>query len=264
MRSTCDPAAERLAATLSAVTAQEFSSDEQRWIRAIEKLRAGFASTQESVSFVDYGAGSPGDRMSSEEMARGRAQSRSLAELAMRTSKKSPWTHLLLKLVRNFRPKRCLEFGTCVGISTAYQAAGLRLNGQGILVTMEGAAALADRARQNLAALQLEGVHFEVGRFADILEDVLNSYGPFDFVFIDGHHDGQATRQYFDHILPKLTPGAVVIFDDILWYKSMAQAWRDIRSRREVRLSVDHGAMGICVVDRGATNQWAFSYPLNS
>ena len=92
------------------------------------------------------------------------------------------------------RPGSCLEMGTAVGVSTAYQAAALRLNRHGSFVTIEGATSLADIARSNFQQLGLDTVEVVVGRFQDTLTEVLTSRQPVDYVFVDGHHDEQATR----------------------------------------------------------------------
>ena len=53
--------------------------------------------------------------------------------------------------------------------------------------------------------------------------------GPFGLAFIDGHHDGDATIDYFNQIKPTLTKNAVVMFDDIDLYTDMARAWSEIQ-----------------------------------
>src|SRR5688572_21226429 len=41
----------------------------------------------------------------------------------------SVWGRFLMRLVRELAPRSCLELGTGFGLSTAYQAAALELNG---------------------------------------------------------------------------------------------------------------------------------------
>ena len=88
--------------------------------------------------------------------------------------------------------------GTAVGISAAYQAAALALNGRGTFTTLEGAEPLAD-----------------IGRFEDTLDAVLERRRPVDYVFVDGRHDRQATLAYFEQTIPFLAETAFLIFDDI-------------------------------------------------
>ena len=109
---------------------------------------------------------------------------------------------LLHKLLRKTKSVSCLELGTCLGISASYQAAALELNGAGRLITMEGAAPVAALAQQTVDKLGHGRVTIEVGRFQDTLDGVLAANKPFDYAFIDGHHDGPATVDYYNRILP--------------------------------------------------------------
>lgn len=108
--------------------------------------------------------------------------------------------------------------GACLGISGAYQAAALELNGAGKLCTMEGAPAFAQVAIGNWKSLGLsERVSVAIGPFHTTLAAVLATGRPVDFCFIDGHHDEAATMQYFEQVLPCLAPAALLVFDDIRW-----------------------------------------------
>jgi predicted O-methyltransferase YrrM len=163
-------------------------------------------------------------------------------------SSKSPLGALLLfRLVRELRPAHALELGTNLGISAAYQAAALALNGGGELHTIEGAPRLAALARAHLASLGLAAEVHE-GRFSDVLPGLLARTAPLDYVFIDGHHDGPATVGYFAQIHPALGPGALVVFDDIAWSAGMAEAWRTVRADPRVRVAIGLGTMGACLV----------------
>ena len=145
-------------------------------------------------------------------------------------------------------PNQCLEFGTCLGISTLYQSAALALNGSGNIVTMEGAESLASRAQKNFQELECKNIVGVVGRFDDVLNEVIDSHQPFDFVFIDGHHEGNATKRYFERLLPSVTRNAVMVFDDIHWSGSMKEAWKYIVRHRRVKYSVDLYQVGIIIV----------------
>ncbi len=167
-----------------------------------------------------------------------------------RASKPPFWALLLFKLVREFRPQSAVELGTCVGISAAYQAAAQALNGSGRLFTLEGADPLAELAAQNLRALRLDHAHVIAGPFQKTLVGVLQQCQPVDYGFIDGHHDGRATVDYFHDFLPHLAEEAVLVFDDIAWNAGMRQGWATIIKHESVRIAIDLGTLGLCVVDR--------------
>jgi predicted O-methyltransferase YrrM len=140
--------------------------------------------------------------------------------------------------------------GTAVGISGAYQATALKLNGHGKLVTLEGADSIAQIARSNFQRLGLDSVEVVVGKFDETLPKVLAETQPVDYVFIDGHHDERATVAYFEQIVPFLAESALLVFDDITWSDGMAKAWKTIAGNRRVGVAVDLGQMGLCVVDK--------------
>jgi predicted O-methyltransferase YrrM len=152
--------------------------------------------------------------------------------------------------------------GTAVGISAAYQAAALSLNGHGTLVTLEGASTLADIATENFRLLGLDTVELVVGRFQDTLPDVLTKRRPVDYVFVDGHHDEQATLAYFEQILPFLKETALLVFDDIGWSEGMKRAWNTITKDKRLSLAVDLGPVGVCVIDSSVVGRRYFSIPL--
>ena len=153
--------------------------------------------------------------------------------------------------------------GTAVGISAAYQAAALALNGRGTFTTLEGAEPLADIARDNLRRLGLGMVEVVVGRFEDTLDAVLERRRPVDYVFVDGRHDRQATLAYFEQTIPFLAETAFLIFDDIAWSDGMKQAWRTIARDKRVGLAVDLGVVGLCVLRGSMAGHREFNVPLN-
>ena len=155
-------------------------------------------------------------------------------------------------------PRQCLELGSSLGLSAAYQASAIQLNGSGQLDTLEGAATIADRARANLDELSVRAT-VTTGRFQDTLEPLLKERPGIDVAFLDGHHDRDATIAYFEQIVPHVNPAGVLIFDDIAWSPGMAEAWRQIRSDRRVGLVVDLFKVGVCAVGSGPASIYRFA-----
>lgn len=133
-----------------------------------------------------------------------------------------------------------------MNFSAAYLAAAQELNRRGTLLTLEGAPEAAGLARENLKRLGLnERTTVTVGRFQNTLAAALKEQGPADFVFVDGHHAEEATLAYFETLLPQLSPGACLVFDDIAWSRGMARAWKRIASDPRMGVAVDLFTMGI-------------------
>lgn len=225
-----DEGVRRIVRAIEQALRGELDPEEQSWIRRIGELRRRLRASRELVTPPDADpalAHTVGQRYLS--------------------SKSHLGALLLFHLVREFRPSRCLELGTNLGVSAAYQAAALALDGGGELHTIEGTGALVDLARRHLASLGLVAEVHE-GRFSDVLPGLLARAAPLDYVFIDGHHDGPATVGYFAQIHPALGPGALVVFDDVAWSAGMAEAWRTIQADPRVRVAMGLGTMGVCLV----------------
>ncbi len=222
--------------------------DERVWFERIEHLRAEMNASATPITWTDHGAGSPDSKRAPETMRAGVEVTQALGEICTVASKSPFWCSLLFRFVRTLRPTSCIEMGTAVGISAAYQAAALTLNGRGTFTTLEGAGSLADIARDNLRRLGLGMVEVVAGRFEDTLDDVLERRQPVDYVFIDGHHDGQATLAYVEQTIPFLAETALLVLDDIAWSDGMKDAWSTIARDERVGLAVDLGRVGLCVL----------------
>jgi predicted O-methyltransferase YrrM len=164
-----------------------------------------------------------------------------------RASKSARDAIVLFRLIRELRPSACLELGTNLGISGAYQASALVLNGSGRMITLEGHAGRASIARETFAELGLSGiVDLRVGRFDATLQDALQT--PVDYAFIDGDHNEEPTIAYFEQISAAATRGALLVFDDIRWSDGMRRAWDRIAADPRLIASVALDRMGICAL----------------
>jgi predicted O-methyltransferase YrrM len=224
------------------------SAEERALFRQIEGIRERALRSDEVIEQLDFGAGKPDETLSVEAMAGGRKQTRRVASM-VQASKSPFWAGFLFRIVRNLGMQNGIELGTCLGLSAAYQAGAMKLNGKGKLYTFEGAPALADISARHLNELGLDShVSIVRGRFSDTLPGHLQRLAPFDYVFIDGHHDEHATVDYFEQIHPYLAPQAIVVFDDIAWSPGMARAWQRLKADPRLPVAVDLGRIGITQV----------------
>ncbi len=244
LRRADDEVATRLADALADMLAFPAEPAVAAWSARIEALRQRLAASETVVQFMDYGAQA---RVHTQTTAQ--TVTRTLASVNQGSAPRHEAV-LLYHLIRRFQPRLCLELGTCLGISAAYQAAALHGNNGGKLISLEGGAALAALARQHLTDLSLHHVEVVAGRFQDTLPEVLAAHHPIDCAFIDGHHDPAATLRYIEQLRPALADTAVLVFDDIAWSFGMRRAWRTLRTRPEVAHAVDLLTVGILVVRR--------------
>ncbi|MGA9633677.1 MAG: class I SAM-dependent methyltransferase [Solirubrobacterales bacterium] len=220
-----------LARAMEAIVGRGIDPVEARWVDRIEHRRAEFAAGTMRVTFErdpsrDYSAG----------------------YIARVSSIHRPWGVFLMRLVRELKPRSCIELGTAIGISSAYQAAALELNGRGMLRTVEGSGQLAAVARETLGALRIHRVEVIEGRFDDVLDGVLAEAAPIDFAYLDAGKGRDHNLALFERLLPHLSPGAALIMDDVHWSREMSQAWREIRGHERVAVSVDLWRLGACLM----------------
>ena len=200
----------------------------QHWVDAIEAERAALQRSKEVIVWKDGGPGRIGD-------------------IARRASSPGSNAMILYSAIRMFKPTRCLELGTAVGISAAYQAAALQDNGSGHLLTLEGYEGLAQQAKALWQRLSLNNVEVRVGKFKDTVPASL-SEAQFDYAFIDGNHAEGPTRQYFDRLVQQRAPRALLVFDDIDYSDGMRSAWQYVQSSPVVCASSDLGRLGLVII----------------
>lgn len=210
----------------------------------LESLRKAALQSSETVTITDYGAGYGG---------RHRPEMQKTLPQVIRSSARGRKDgELLYRICKHYQPPNCLELGTNLGFSTAYQAAALP---RSRFVSIEGAPELSERAGAMLKQLDLN-VELMVGEFSQVMENDIDwDAFPLDFVLMDGNHRYAPTLQYFHFLLPKLRPGAILIVDDIHWSAEMQKAWKVIRTHPEVTVSIDLYDKGICFLKRNQAKE---------
>jgi predicted O-methyltransferase YrrM len=125
---------------------------------------------------------------------------------------------ILSILVKSLKPKTILEVGGSYGYSTVWLAEAAQSVG-GKLITLEIHPQKQQYSRQAVAKAGLSGsVDFRLG---DARELISQLPGPFDFVLLDLWKDFYIPC--FDLFYPKLSPGAIVVADNMT-YPEMTRA----------------------------------------
>ncbi len=206
-------------------------------IERIESRRKELQDSHAILEIIDYGAGKPEDKRTKEQMQEGVCVQVPLAQMASIGVKPDKATQIA-EIFAQIKPQRILELGTCCGFSSSYMSL---LAPSATIDTIEGAPSLADVARNNHSILGCANITIHIGRFDVVLPNLLKSHAPFDFVFVDGHHDQQATLSYYTQILPFVRGGGAMCFDDIAWSEGMRTAWAEIAQKHK---HTDYDRMG--------------------
>jgi predicted O-methyltransferase YrrM len=218
--------AKAISRALATTALDRIPADEREWGVRIEAWRRELARSADSRSAEDLG----------------------LVDLAAAVEWMSVppiLGRLLMRLVRELKPRSCLELGTGFGFSGAYQAAALELNGGGRLVTVDVQDAWAGLAREGFSKLRLDRAEVRAGEPDETLAGALASAAPVDYAFVDADHQEAPTVEAFESLLPRLSAGSVVVFDDIRYTAEMKRAWRSIGRHPQVAQAVRVGRLGI-------------------
>jgi predicted O-methyltransferase YrrM len=245
-----DHASRALATALRTTLIGRIPPREREWIARIEGQRSELVSAADLAPALWYhgNEGAPG---ASAELD-GPAASSGVSLISLPRQ----WCVLLMRLVRELAPRSCIELGTGLGVSTAYQAAALELNEGGTLTTLAAAPECIRTAKAGLSVLGLDHrVEFELGSISDTLVAVLERTAPVDYAFVDAEHRGAVTLEYFEAMLPNLSPGAIVVFDDVGFTADMLSAWKSIRRDERVAQALGFGRVALTMTERGAIDR---------
>ena len=109
------------------------------------------------------------------------------------------------------RPTTILEIGTFTGYSALCLAEGLSIDGR--LITIDINEELETFTRSFFDRSEYK--HQIDYRIADAKDELTKIEGPFDLVFIDA--DKRNYGLYYDLIIDKMSPGGVILVDNVLW-----------------------------------------------
>lgn len=200
----------------------------------IEQIKQNALHNQTPITQLDFGA------LGSKQKLR----TRSVSYFAQTHAKPKRLAYILHQIIKKYSYKNCLELGTSLGFTSMYLAKALPEGG--VLHSIEGAPEIASMAKQHLKQAEVSNcVKLHVGNFNDLLPEVLSHIPVLDFAFIDGNHTYEATMNYFQQLLPKVTEQSVLIFDDIYWSEGMTKAWQEIKAHPKVHVSVDLFYIGL-------------------
>ncbi len=204
---------------------------------ALERLRKQMEENKSTLNVNDLGAGSRVNKK----------QDRSVSSIVRTAVSPQKQCEQLFRLVNYLQPRKRLEIGTSLGLSSLYQYLPIR---GASFHTLEGCPEIAEIAKQNFRKLRAEQIKLHIGDFADTLKQGLDELGVVDYIFIDGNHRFESTVKYFETCLKYSHSGTIIVLDDIHWSKEMEAAWEAIKLHSSVKLSIDLFYMGLIFFER--------------
>ncbi len=202
----------------------------------IAALRAKMLQQNSPLTVTDYGAGPAGQFEGQSEPVQ---RTTTLSRLVRNSGSDVRQGQRLFHLVQLYQPKRILELGSSVGLSTLYIAHAAGSAAQ--ITTLEGCPQSASIARTNLDILGHESVQVITGPFHQTLQQAVDGYDLLDFVFFDGNHQEEPTLTYVEVCLQKVHDHTIFVLDDVHWSPGMERAWDTINSHPRITMTIDCG-----------------------
>lgn len=197
-----------------------------------EAQRRRLMEDRSTIDVEDFGAGSKFNR----------SRKRRISSIARNSLKSKKYAQLIFRLAESRRPRRILELGTSLGLTTVYLSYACP---DAEIFSIEGSQSISSVAFKLQEKFKCKNINLITGKFEAMLPKLISEQKPFDFVFIDGHHDERATLNYFNLLVESCSEEALLIFDDINWSDGMQRAWQKIKEHEKVTLSIDLFEMGL-------------------
>lgn len=235
----------------------------------IERCREKMLRDERELEFVDYGSAIKSRSLENGSEAAYSLEFRDVrrvCDIARRSLAKRKYAQMLSRLVNWLgsplltSPSRggigdetledrkgltIIELGTSLGVTTAYMAA---MDSRNRVVTFEGCEAVANMAKENWKALNINNIECRVGEID--VEELVGDIEHLDVAFIDANHTYEGTCEYFDVLAGKVREKSVIVVDDIHYSEEMEKAWKAICADERVTSTIDLYQMGLVFFDK--------------
>ena len=238
---------------LEFLLSEELTPQDTSVINRIESLRA--ALIRRGAEKVRYYASQSSTDNSGKSRSPGRLEERlagpiSWGRIATLASIPPYWGAFLYLCAKFHGSRTILELGGCAGISGCYLASSPFCER---FITIEGSPDLAAVAASNLAQISRHATVITAS-FDDAINDLLPLADKLDCVFIDGHHEGSARLGYVNRVTPFMSPGSLMIWDDIHFSQDLWDAWLTFSRGAGAAYAVNLGRFGLVVWDMNTTS----------
>ncbi len=181
----------------------------------------------------------------------------STSDYLTRTAVTDKYGSLLQHIIEYYKIECVIETGTALGISAAWMA---QANTSPQIHTIDGNRDLCTAAEKMFSNFNLNKVHTYHGTIIQTLPKLYSLIGDKTMIYLDAHHTGEASIEYFNMLKPFLRKDSVLVLDDINYSKDMHQAWKEIISDSSVTLSINLFRMGVIFFNPALSKQEFYLY----
>ncbi len=190
----------------------------------IIEARRILSENPRTVEFYDYGA---------KAAHKGEKKVLTIGEIVRTMAISHKTGSLLFRLCRFLQPKKLLELGTNIGLSTMYQVKALREYEE--FTTVEANESLIFIAKQ---LLRKHKINFVNALFDDYLQQI-PAGKKYDYILIDGNHSYEATKKYVRILKNNIEKDGIIIIADIRWSPQMKKAFYELIEDEDFTLTID-------------------------
>lgn len=213
------------------VTKCLYQKNSNIFAKEYSKYKKSFSKNHQIIRITDFGAGSKIFT----------SNQRKVKDILNIAATKLKYAALLNRLVNYLNVKTTLELGTSLGVGTfslAFQNNNVKID------SIEGCHQIATLAQENFKKYKIDHqIQLHTKTFDDFFK--INQQQLYDLIFIDGHHQKEATIQYFNQCLQYIHNDSVIVLDDIYWSDGMKEAWSVIKNHPQVTVSIDLFQFGL-------------------
>ncbi len=205
-------------------------TNRESWV-IFKKIQQQLLDNKKNIKVTDFGSGSKVFKNNIRQISK-------IAKVAGISNTKA---NLLIRLVSYFQPKKVLEIGTSVGLSTV----AIKLGNENCKIkTLEGCPETSKIAIKLFQKNNFKNIDVISGDFKTTLSESTKN-NQFDFIYFDGNHNKKSTLEYFNTCLETINNDSIWIFDDIYWNSEMEEAWSEIKNHPKVTVTIDIFHLGI-------------------
>ncbi len=198
----------------------------------LNAIRKTLQANTTILDITDFGAGSK----------KLRSNTREVRKIARHGIAQKQQAEFLYRLLNKFAPNTIVELGTSIGLTSLYLSKSAPRSS---VYTIEGCPNLYQFSKELFKTNSASNIVSINGNFNTEFPKLLSRIGSLDFLYIDGNHAYEPTMNYFKLALEKKNTSSIFVFDDIYWSEGMQRAWKEIRTHKEVTLSLDLFYFGI-------------------
>ncbi|MCK4920398.1 MAG: class I SAM-dependent methyltransferase [Bacteroidales bacterium] len=218
-----------------------YATYKSQYIKNILSWHESLTKNKDKINICEIGAGSRKETKGSVKVN----------SLVKKTGIRPRYGQLLWRILYYYKPEAVIEFGTGMGVSTAYLAGSL----PDVKVhTVEGDAERLVFAQKEFRKLGLKNIIGYNENFDDFITKSnfkKNNYA----IFLDGNHRQEPTIRYFNYFVNICDENSFIILDDINWSGEMREAWKIIKDHPLVSISIDLFFIGIVFFRKGIPKQ---------